>query len=116
MYQAWRFHYLKANNGSAWKKPINKILLLKHLASDEPIQRTFKDVINKANLKDAAQRIKEEKVGKGRENDQKLNKIEKTIHANLQLNPPGVAAPKTGYTARILYDMKNCQKVVDKKA
>lgn len=86
------------------------------LASDEPIQRTFKDVINKANLKDAAQRIKEEKVGKGRENDQKLNKIEKTIHANLQLNPPGVAAPKTGYTARILYDMKNCQKVVDKKA
>lgn len=86
------------------------------LASDEPIQRTFKDVINKTNLKDAARWIKEEEVGKGRENDQKLNKIEKTIHANLQLNPPGVAAPKTGYTARILYDMKNCQKVVDKKA
>lgn len=38
------------------------------------------------------------------------------MYANLQLNPPGVAAPKTGYTARILYDMKNCQKVVDKKA
>lgn len=87
------------------------------MASDEPIQRTFKDVINKANLKETLRdELKKKRWGKGRENDQKLNKIEKTIHANLQLNPPGVAAPKTGYTARILYDMKNCQKVVDKKA